>query len=145
MLHSQEKQQESKREFDNFPFMNIWDNIKSWLVCTTIILLIFIVVSLFDVVLAVLNPRFYSNALFITTFGVGGIFASTLGYLQSIPLATEKNEFDRWSLIMVLIIAGLLFFFPLAKMEGGEYAAAFKAYGATMALSSFLFAKGKID
>jgi hypothetical protein len=38
---------------------------------------------------------------------------------------------------------GLLFFFLLAKMEGGEYEPAFKAFGAMMALSSLLFVKGK--
>jgi hypothetical protein len=68
-----------------------------------------------------------------------------MGYTYAIAQALVKNEFTRWSLIILLIITGLLFFLLLAKIEGGEYEAAFKAYGATMALSSLLFVKGKVD
>ena len=125
--------------------MKFSGNIRSLLTCLVVIVVLFIIVSLFDIVLAVLYSRFYSTAAFIVTFGVGGVFASTMGYTYAIAQAPAKNEFARWSLILLLVITGLLFFFPLAKIEGGEYEAAFKAYGATMTLSSLLFVKGKVD
>lgn len=125
--------------------MRFYHRWKYLLVAFGIISLVFIVTSLFDVAIAVMNQRFYSNAAFITVFGVGGIFASVISYMQAIALALQKNEFTRWSIIAVMIGFGLLFFFPLARIEGGEYEAAFKAYGVTLALTSLLFMKGKID
>ncbi len=110
--------------------------------CTGVILLTFVIVSLFDVVLAVLYARFYSNASFVVTFGADGIFAGVTGYMNSIVQAPVKNEQARWGLI---ILFGLLFFLLLAKLEGGEYEAAFKVFGFTPAASSLLFVKGKPD
>jgi hypothetical protein len=104
---------------------------------------VFVVTSLFDVVLVFIFPRFYSNAAFITTFAVGGIFAGVIGYMNGMERSIKKNETDRWGFISLLIMIGLLFFFLLAKTEGGEYESAFKAFGATLALSSFIFLKGK--
>lgn len=109
------------------------------------IIIVFVAISIFDVVIAVLYARFYSSATFVVTFGVGGIFAAVFAYQYGIEMATAKDETDRWSLIILLIAAGLLFFLLLAKIEGGEYEAAFKAYGATLALGSLLFVKGKIE
>lgn len=110
-----------------------------------IIIIIFVAASLLDILLIVFYPRFYSTAAFIVTFSVGGIFAGVMGYMYGMEKAIEKNETARWLLISFLIVTGLLFFFPLAKLEGGEYEAAFKAFGATQALSSLLFVKGKPD
>jgi hypothetical protein len=59
--------------------------------------------------------------------------------MYAINLSPEKNEWARWSLIVTLIIAGLLFFFLLSEIEGGEYAAAFKAFEFTLVLTSFIF------
>ena len=101
-------------------------------------------VSLFDIVLAALYIRFYSNAAFIVIFGVGGIFAAVLGYQAGMDRAAVKNEMTRWSLVSLIVIMGLLFFFLLAKLEGGEYEAAFKAFGITMALTCILFIKEKL-
>jgi hypothetical protein len=42
----------------------------------------FLITSLVDVVLVFFFPRFYSNAAFIITFGVGGIFAGVIGYMN---------------------------------------------------------------
>ena len=106
-----------------------------------IIIIIFVAASLLDILIIFIYPRFYSTAAFITTFSVGGIFAGVMGYMNGMDNATEKNETARWLLISFLIVTGLLFFFPLAKLEGGEYEAAFKAFGATQALSSLLFVK----
>ncbi|MBK7434593.1 MAG: hypothetical protein IPI66_12325 [Chitinophagaceae bacterium] len=122
--------------------------IKKWIYLPLglgIILLTFVIASLFDIVIAVMNPRFYSTAAFITVFGVAGIFAAVFCYVKAIERATVKNEFARWSIIILMVITGLLFFFPLAALEGGEYEAAFKSFGVTLALASFIFVKGKVD
>jgi len=100
---------------------------------------------LFDILLVFIFPRFYTLALFITTFAVGGIFAGTLAYMSGASYATAKDEWTRWSLIILIAAIGLLFFFSLSKLEGGEYGPAFKAYGITMALSTLLFVKGKVE
>lgn len=110
-----------------------------------VIVLLFVITSLFDVVINVFYPRFYSTAAFIVSFGTGGIFAGVLGYTQAVSWAPVKNEFTRWSIIIMTWIIALLFIFPLSIYEGGEYQAAFIAYGITMALSSLLFVKGKVD
>jgi len=107
------------------------------LVCVIIITLI--AVSLLDILIAVFYSRFYTNAAFIVTFGVGGVFAAAYGYTLGIQFAPVKNELARWSLI------GLFFFFFLSRIEGGEYEAAFKAFGATLALGSLLFIKGTVE
>jgi dolichol kinase len=117
--------------------------LKSILAAIIAIFLVFVITSLFDLVLVFFFPRFYSNAAFITTFGVGGIFAGVIGYMNGKERSIKKNEKARRGFISLLIIMDLLFFFLLAKMEGGEYEPAFKAFGATMALSSLLFVKGK--
>ena len=110
-----------------------------------IIVLAFTLISLFDILIAVFYSRFYSTAAFIVIFGVGGIFAGIYCYSISIALAPVKNGFTRWSVIILMIITGLAFFFPLATLEGGEYEAAFKSFGVTLALSTLLFMKGKVE
>lgn len=127
-----------------FTFMNF---ITRWIylpACIGIILLQFIAASLLDIVLDALYLRFYSTAAFIVIFGVAGIFAAVLCYSKAVGMATVKNEFTRWSVIILMIITGLFFFFLLAPLEGGEYEAAFKSYGVTLALSSLLFIKGNM-
>lgn len=125
--------------------VNRLKRIKPLLSAICAIIIVFVAVSLFDAVIAVLYARFYSVAAFVVTFGVGGIFAAVFAYQYGIEMATAKDEADRWSIITLLIAAGLLSFLFLAKIEGGEYEAAFKAYGATMALGSLLFVKGKVE
>ncbi len=110
-----------------------------------VLLLMFVIVSLFDIVLAILNTRFYSTAAFITIFGVGGVFAGVFAYSKAIAYTTHKNEKNRWAIISIIILTGLLFFFPLAKLEGGEYKAAFKSYGLMLALTTIIFMRGKIE
>jgi hypothetical protein len=129
--------------FFYLPGMNLWIRWRYLFACMSIILLAFIAISLFDVVIAVFNPRFYSNAAFIVTFGVGGIFAGFLAYTISTEAAPVKNEFTRWSLIILMIVGGLLFFFLFSELEGGEYRMPFKAFGVTLALTTPFFMKGK--
>lgn len=109
----------------------------------------FVIISFVDIVIAVMYARFYSNAAFIVTFGVGGILAAFFSFGHLID-KTPINEQDKWGgakpkdrlgIIMVLAVTGLLFFFPLARLEGGEYESAFKAYGATLFLSSLVLYK----
>ena len=119
--------------------------IKMIAICLVIVIIVFIVVSLLDILIAVFYSRFYTNVAFIISFGVGGIFGAVLAFFSAIPLASEKNEQYRWTLIITLMLTGCIFFLLLARLEEGEYEAAFKAYGATLALGSLLFVKGKID
>jgi hypothetical protein len=125
--------------------MNLWIRWRYLFACIGIILLALVAISIFDVVIAVLNARFYGNAVFIVTFGVGGVFATVLGYTIAIEAAPVKNELTRWSLLTLIIICGLLFFFLFSELEGGEYRAPFKAFGVTLALTTPLFMKGKIE
>ena len=118
---------------------------KPGLTAIIMIAVFFVAASCLDILLVFFHPRFYSNAAFIVTFGAGGIFAGVLGYMYGIEKAIENKETARWILISLFIITGLLFFFFLAKLEGGEYESAFKAFGATLALSGLLFVKGKPD
>lgn len=105
----------------------------------------FVAASLLDILLVFFRQRFYSNALFITTFGVAGVFAGVLSYVYGMDAYSRKDEKARWTLILFNMALGLLFFFPLAELEGGEYGPAFKAYGVALALSSLFFLKGKPD
>lgn len=124
--------------------MHLASNLKSILVCAVAIILVFVAVSFLDIVIAVMYARFYSNAAFIVTFGVGGIFAAVLGYMNGIEKAERKDGTSRWILVIFMILTGILFFTFLARIEGGEYEAAFKAYGITLAVGSLLFAREKI-
>jgi hypothetical protein len=110
-----------------------------------VICLLFVSVSLLDIVIAFFYARFYSNAAFIVTFGVGGILAASFGYVVGINYSVKKNEAARWTLIATMIFSGLILFFLLSRLEGGEYEAPFKAFGATLALGSLLFVKGKVE
>ena len=103
----------------------------------------FIAFSLLDIVIASINLRFYTELAFVVTFGVGGVFAAFYGYFMGMEQAEEKHENARAVLILTLIGLGLIFFFVLSQLEGGEYEIAFKAFGATMALGSLLFVSGK--
>lgn len=123
----------------------LWIRWKYLASCIGIIVATFVGFSILDVFIAVTKMRFYSNAAFITVFGVGGIFAGMLSYINSIGMAPEKNKFARWSLIATIIGMGALFFFLLSEIEGGEYRVPFKAFGITMAACTLLFMKGKVE
>jgi MFS family permease len=125
--------------------MNAWKRWRYLFFCMVVIIVVLIATSLLDILLAVLFSRFYTQVLFVVTFGVGGVFAAVLGYMYGIESAPEKNESARWSLITLMIAAGVLFFFLFSEQEGGEYKPAFKAFGVTLALGSLLFMKGKVD
>lgn len=122
--------------------------IKRWRylpVVLVVIVLLFVAASLLDIIVAAIYPRFYSTAAFVVVFGVAGIFAAFFSYTYAIALAPVKNEFSRWSVIITMIATGLVFFFFLSALEGGEYEAAFRSYGVTLALTSIIFMKGKIE
>ena len=112
--------------------------------CAAIIFIIFVITSLADVVLAVLHQRFYSTAAFIVIFGVGGVFAAFFSYTKAVDFAGIKNEFTRWSSIVLIWIIALLFIFLFSVLEGGEYEVAFISYGITLALTTLLFMKGEV-
>lgn len=125
--------------------MNLKNRLISLLLGLGIIVFMFVVTSLFDIVIAVFYSRFYTTAAFVVTFGVGGVFASFFSYSKTVEYAAVKNEFTRWSAIILIWVTAALFIFPLSVLEGGEYRAAFIAYGVTLALTTLLFIKGKIE
>jgi hypothetical protein len=125
--------------------MNLSNRLLSLIIGLGIIILLFTITSLFDIVIAVFYSRFYSTAAFVTTFGVGGVFAGIFSYSKAVGHASVKNEFTRWSVIIFIWIIALLFIFLLSAIEGGEYKAAFISYGITMALTTLLFVKGKLE
>ncbi len=123
--------------------MNFTNRLVSLLIVLGTIIIIFTLTSLFDIVIASIYPRFYSTAAFVVTFGVGGIFACIFSYSWAVGYAAFKNEFTRWSVIILIWITAALFMYPLSVLEGGEYKAAFISYGVTLALTTLLFIKGK--
>ena len=125
--------------------MNIIRQWKSILVSILVILVMFFLVSVFDVILAVLSMRFYSPTAFIVMFGVGGIFAALFSYSYGIGIASPKNKWTRWTVTGSIVSTGLLFFFFLAPLESGEYEPAFKAFGIMLIPSSLLLYKSKME
>lgn len=125
--------------------MKLSNFIKPLLTSIITIVVILTVASIVDIILSVISARFYSTAAFITIFGVAGFFAAVLAYSYSIKQFPEKTNTARWALIITYLIIGALFFFVFAVLESGEYEVPFKAFGITLALGSFLFAKGNPD
>lgn len=116
----------------------------SFLVCLAVLVVGFVAVSLFDILVAVLYARFYSTAAFIVLFGVGGVFAGILAYGYGISQLKEMGQMGRLLIAGFIVLLGLFFFFFLAKLEGGEYEAAFKSYGITSAFAAVVLAKEKL-
>ncbi len=123
--------------------MQINSSIKAVFLVIGTVLLMLVVVSVFDILCSVIYARFYTSFLFTISFFVAGIFASVFAYTWGIDLFVEKTEKARWILIGSLIVLGLLFCFPIAALEGGEYANPFRGYGIGLALASLIFIKGK--
>ncbi len=126
-------------------FMNVRNRLFSLVLCLGIIILMFTITSLLDIAIAIIYPRFYSTAAFVVTFGVGGVFAGIFSYSKAVGYALVKNEFTRWSVLILIWVTATLFIYPLSVLEGGEYKAAFIAYGITLAFTTLLFVKGKIE
>ena len=55
----------------------------------------------------------------------------------------EKTALVTWTIITTIILTGILFFFFLARLEGGEYEPAFKVYGVTMIPAALFFGRMK--
>lgn len=103
------------------------------------IFIIFVAASVFDIIIAAVNLFSYSNAAFIVVFGVAGIFAGLLGYMTAMEKIFKPRRIDSIGIVAMQVIIGLLFFFPIASIEGGEYRVPFKAFGLMLALSSLIF------
>jgi len=123
--------------------MSFVKNFKAILSCLAIIFGFLIATSVVDIILVVIYPRFYSNALFIVLFSVGGIFAGLVGYMTGMDFVPVKNKTARLGMVSMIVIMGLLFFFLIARIEGGEYKVAFQAYGVTLILSALFAAREK--
>lgn len=118
--------------------------LRSLLAALAVIVIVFVAVSLLDIVIAVVYLRFYTTAAFVTTFAVGGIFAAVLGYIYGMEQSGDDKITSHWMLILFFLLCGVLFYFLLSKLEGREYGPALKAYGITLALGSLLFIGNKI-
>ena len=125
-------------------FMSLIKQCKYLLTCINIIIFMFMLASFIVVLFSVLNTRFYSSASLVVTFGAGGVFAAVLSYSDSITVAPAKNELARWSIILTMIIAGLLFIFFLSPIQNREYESAFTSFGSTLAFCSLLFVRGRM-
>lgn len=98
-----------------------------------------VVASILDIIIAVFNIRFYNEVAFVATFVVAGVFVASIAYINIAESPLYKSPLTHYMVLGVLFICGILFFFLLAKLEGGEYEVAFKGYGASLFISSFLF------
>lgn len=104
-----------------------------------IVFVILVAASVLDIVLAAVGEFFgtYSYALFIVIFGVAGIFAAV--FTLSPPGSFQKNPVPLWVSLLFNIIIGLLYFFPFALLEGGEYQPAFRSLGVMLVAGSLFF------
>ena len=125
--------------------MNLIKQWKFLFSCINIIIAMFMVVSFIVVLFSVLNERFYSSASLAISFGAGGVFAAVFSYYDSLNQALVKTELARWSIIITMILAGLFFIIFLSPIQNGEYESAFKSFGSTLAFSSLLFVRGKLQ
>ena len=128
-----------------FREMNLLKHFKPLLILLVTAFILIIFASIFDIIAAAIYPRFYSSLLFATSFAVAGIFAAVISYTYAIQLYKEKTERSRWTVISMIILLGVAFFFVLAPLEGGQYEIPFKAFGIALAAGSLIFAKGRID
>lgn len=76
---------------------------------------------------------------------MGGVFACVFTYSKAVGYAAVKNEFTRWSIILLIWVTAALFLYFLSVLKGGVYKAAFISYGVTLALTTLLFIKAKIE
>ena len=114
--------------------------IKSLLTAFCTLIIVFVAVSIIDVIITFFFPAFYSPWLFIITFSVGGIFAAVLSYQYARSVIENISHLDRWSLIVMQFATGLTCFFLLARLvDHIVYEIAFRAFGAALALGSLLF------
>lgn len=120
--------------------MNI---IKPILRSVLILFLVLVAVSFIDIFIAAWYGRGYSTAVFVVLFGVGGVFGTVFSYMSAIESVRENRNRVKWWVIGFLIFSGLLIFFLIAKLEGGEYEGPFKAFGLMTALTTLLFFNDK--
>lgn len=113
--------------------------LKSLLAAICTIIIVFAMVCLLDWVIISLYHGFYTRLSIVITFGIGGIVAATTAYFNGIKMADRVSETIHWSLIDLILLLGIFFFFFLARIEHKEYEIAFKAFGSTLSLGSCLF------
>lgn len=105
----------------------------------------FVAVSLFDLVMSVMNPRKYSKLFFVVVFGIGGAFAGFQAYATGYKSLKEKSKRPHpYTFLLILATSGI-FFFLLALLEGGEYGTAFRSYSVMSSLAGALCLHLKVD
>ena len=108
-----------------------------------IVFMVLIAAGIFDIILSIIGEIFrgYSYAAFIVIFGVAGIFAAV--FTLSPPELLRKETVPQWVVLVFNLIIGLLYIFPFARLEAGQYAPAFRALG-IMLLAASVFSFGLI-
>ena len=101
--------------------------------------LLLIAASIMDIILAGIGFFAYSNAAPVVVFGVAGVFAGLIGCMQVMDKTHKDERTTSLGIIAMHVIIGLLFLFPIATIEGGEYKLPFKAFGLMLTLSSLFF------
>jgi general stress protein CsbA len=119
--------------------MQVWKYIKMVLFCLATSFGALLAASLLDIFIAAMYPRGYSVALFVVTFGVAGIFATMISYTSGIDYAPKKDQKASAILISCTVLTGLIMFFFIARVEGGEYEGPFKAFGIMQTLTNLIF------
>ena len=104
-----------------------------------IVFVTLVLASIMDILLAALGEFFgnYSYTLFIVVFGVAGIFAAV--FTLSPPERFKKTPVPLWVSVIYNILIGLLYYFPFALLEGGEYQPAFRSLGLMLVAGSLFF------
>jgi len=124
---------------ENFHKMALIKYAGKFLLHFFIVFVMLLLGSLLDIFLAAIGEFFgtYSYALFIVIFGVAGIFAAAA--TLSPPDYFKKNPVPLWVALLYNIIIGLLYYFPFALLEGGEYQPAFRSLGVMLVAGSLFF------
>ena len=119
--------------------MKLSGYIKMFASCIGISFLAIVAASILDIFISAISQRFYDKAVFVVIFGVAGVFAAVISYMGAIEKAPQKTKSVSLILIAINILVGLIIFFLIARIEGGEYEAPFKAFGIMLVLSSLPF------
>lgn len=118
---------------------------KSFLTVITVVIIMLVAVSIFDILLAVVYSRFYTSALFAITFAVAGIFAGFFSYAYGTKLHKENAGKARWPVTAMIVLTGIIFCFLIAPLEGGEYEVPFITFGIALIAGALFVNWLKID
>lgn len=112
---------------------------KPYLAAFCIIAIVFVTVSILDIIVALIFPFFNNLWQILFFFSIGGVFAAVVGFIYAIKFYTGKSTFTKWGLLCFLVTLGILSIFWLTKIDHGAFEAAFRAFGICLILGSLFF------